>query len=307
MNSTLYKHLSALSEPLRARLLRLLEAEELGVGELVRILQTPQSTISRHLKLLREQGWLERRASGTASLFRLAEPLPDCAADLWAVVRGQLDGAWPEDLRRLAATLAAREMDSATFFGRHAGEWDALRRGLFGEGLLLPTLMALLPEGLTVADLGCGTGGALAALAPSAGLVIGVDREQAMLDAAAVRLGGLGNVSLRLGDLSDLPIDDGALDAAICMLVLHHVADLEAAMTEISRALAPGGRLILLDMQAHDRREYRRTMGHKHLGFSEAALAGLARGAGLRLARYTLLPPQPDALGPGLFNATLVR
>ena len=78
-------------------------------------------------------------------------------------------------------------------------------------------------------------------------------------------------------------------------------------MTEISRALAPGGRLILLDMQAHDRREYRRTMGHKHLGFSEAALAGLARGAGLRLARYTLLPPPPDALGPGLFNATLVR
>ena len=62
-------------------------------------------------------------------------------------------GAWPEDLRRMETVLAAREMDSATFFGRHAAEWGALRRELFGDAFLLPTLLALLPAGLTVANL----------------------------------------------------------------------------------------------------------------------------------------------------------
>ncbi|MFM7800418.1 MAG: ArsR/SmtB family transcription factor, partial [Planctomycetota bacterium] len=62
--------LGTLGDLARLRMLRLLEREELGVGELARALQLPQSTVSRHLKPLFEQGWVAKRTEGTQSLFR---------------------------------------------------------------------------------------------------------------------------------------------------------------------------------------------------------------------------------------------
>ncbi|MCB9760684.1 MAG: metalloregulator ArsR/SmtB family transcription factor [Alphaproteobacteria bacterium] len=307
MTPDLFKRLSALSEPTRVRLLQLLAREELGVGELSRILQTPQSTISRHLKQLQTEGWLERRAEGTASFFRVAEPLPEASAALWAVVAAELaeEGLYAEDLHRLEGVLAQRELDSRAFFGRHAEHWSQRRQELFGDAYLLPTLLALLPPGLTIADLGCGTGEVLVALAPVAGRVIGVDREARMLEVAAGRAQGLCNVELREGGLEALPLDDGAVDLALCMLVLHHVEDPGAVLAEAARALAPGGRLVVLDMVEHTRREYRRTMGHRHLGFAEETLKRLATRAGLQVQTWRRLPADPEAQGPGLFVATL--
>lgn len=309
MQSELFQRLSALSEPTRARLLRALAREELGVGELARALQIPQSTISRHLKQLHEGGWLEKRTEGTASFFRLAEPLPEGAAALWSVVAAELDGSglYAEDLARVESVLAQRELDSRAFFGRHAAHWAQLRRELFGQDTALPALLSLLSTELVVADLGCGTGEVVASLAPYVRRVIGVDREAAMLAAARERAADMDNVTLLEGGLEALPLDDEALDAALCTLVLHHVEDLGAAFADVARALKPGGRLVALDMVEHDRREYRRTMGHRHLGFSEQALAALAEGAGLRPLSYRRLPPDPEALGPGLFVATFRR
>ncbi|RLS21376.1 MAG: ArsR family transcriptional regulator, partial [Planctomycetota bacterium] len=63
--------LGTLGDLARLRTLRLLEREELGVGELARALQLPQSTVSRHLKPLFEQGWVDKRAEGTQSLYRM--------------------------------------------------------------------------------------------------------------------------------------------------------------------------------------------------------------------------------------------
>ena len=50
--------MEALADPTRLRLLRLLERHELGVAELCHVLQLPQSTVSRHLKVLADQGWV---------------------------------------------------------------------------------------------------------------------------------------------------------------------------------------------------------------------------------------------------------
>ena len=66
--------LSTLGDLARVRMLRLLAREELGVGELARALQLPQSTVSRHLKPLFEQGWVTKRTEGTQSLYRMAGP-----------------------------------------------------------------------------------------------------------------------------------------------------------------------------------------------------------------------------------------
>ena len=306
----LVDRLSALSDPTRLRLLRVLEAEELGVGELSRVLHLAQSTVSRHLKVLHDGGWLARRSEGTANYFRLAvDALGEDGARLWAVVAEQSGAGEPyaSDLRRARGLVALREADAQAFFARHAGRWDGLRRDLFGDGFLLPTLLALLPADLRIADLGCGTGEVVAALAPCARQVVGVDREPAMIDAAARRTQGMANVSLHAASLDDLPLADQCLDAATLMLVLHHIADTEAVFREVSRVLRPGGSLVLLDMIAHDRAEYRRTMGHQHLGFDESTVTEAASRAGLHLRSWRSLPTEPAALAPSLFLAVLAR
>ncbi len=309
MEHDLFAHLCALSEPLRVRLLHALSLHELGVGELSRALQTPQSTISRHLKQLLERGWVEKRAVGPASFFRLADPLPPEAAGLWAVVQQSFgtSGPYGEDRLRIESVLAQRELDSRDFFGRHAGDWDTLRHELYGASYLPATLLALLPPGLTVADLGCGTGEVVTALSPSVARVIGVDQEAAMLAVARQRTAELDNVEWVHSGLESLPLPDASVDAALCMLVLHHVDGLQATFAQVGRILRPGGRLVVLDMVEHDRREYRRTMGHRHLGFGRDGLVALAAAGGMSEQSWHRLPPEPEAQGPGLFLAVYQR
>lgn len=310
MTDRVFDRLTLLSEPLRVRMLRVLEREELAVGEIARVLQVPQPTVSRHLKQLDDAGWVIRRKAGTAAYFRLAEL--GAAAALWDLVRREVDEADPssaygEDLRRLAGVVAARTGDSAELFRRLGGRWDDVRKELFGDGYVLPTLLAFLPPGLVIADLGCGTGAMLPLLAPVVATVIGVDREDAMLEVARERTAGLSNVQLRCGLLDALPLGDASVGVALCALVLHHVRELAPVFGEVARVLEPGGRWVILDMVEHDRLEYGQTMGHQHLGFSRAAIDCLATGAGLRVQAWRALPADPQALGPGLFACVVAR
>lgn len=299
--------LSTLSDLARLRMMRLLQQEELSVGELARGLQLPQSTVSRHLKLLHEGGWIVKRSEGTASLYRLdAQRLDDDARELWHVAGSQLRNSptLDEDDTRLAEVIAERRTDSKAFFGRIGGEWDALRQTLFGSDFTANAMLALLDETWTVADLGCGTGNAVELLAPHVARVIAVDREPAMLQAAAKRLTGLDNVEFRQGDLMRLPLQSAEVDAAVAVLVMHHVADPAAAVLEASRCLKSAGKLLVVDMVAHDRESYRHTMGHQHLGFSEKAVQQWAAAGDLQFSAYRRLRTDTAGKGPGLFVAT---
>lgn len=301
-----HERLGMLAAPERTRLLRLLELEELAVGEIARIVQLPQSTVSRHLKALEDAGWVVARRDGTARLFALAD-LPSDEAALWALVKAGTDGEHADDGIRLAGVIAAREPDPRRFFGRVAEGWAEVRRDLFGDAYLLPTLLALLPSDLVVADLGCGTGEVIDLLAPAVRRVIGVDREPAMLGAARRRLGGLGNVDLRLGALEDDVLGVDEVDVALFMLTLHHVEVPASALAAAARGLRCGGRIVVLDMVEHEREVYRRTMGHVHLGFSPDGLASVAADAGLRVVSWRALPVDLTATGPSLFLAVLAR
>jgi ArsR family transcriptional regulator len=308
--TSLYGRLSTLSAPVRVRLLRLLEVEELTVGEVARVVQLPQSTVSRHLKELHDDGWVERRRHGTATFFALRRDLDEGAVALWEVVRSATDGDHAEDGLRLAAVLAARETDSRAFFGRVGAAWPEVRRELFGDVVVPSAVAAMLPPGLRVADFGCGTGDMLATLAPWAGRVTGIDREPEMLAAAARRLADVvpaSRMELREGTLDSPPITPGEFDVGLLVLVLHHVEEPASALAAAARGLATGGRLVLVDMVAHDREDYRRTMGHRHLGFEPAAVATWLAAAGLHDVRVVTLPAVPHATGPGLFVAVGTR
>lgn len=303
----IFDRMSALADATRSRLLLLLERHELTVGELCQVLQLPQSTVSRHLKLLGDEGWVSGRAEGTSRRYRMPSDRLDADARvLWQLVRAQVAalGAAEQDAQRLRSVLAQRSTRSREFFSSAAGEWDRLRAELFGRRADLAGLLGLLDESWTVGDLGCGTGQIAQSLAPFVRRVVAVDSSPAMLEAARARLAGLENVETREGELESLPVADGELDAAIVFLVLHYVAEPGEAVAQASRALRPGGRLVVVDMMPHEREEYRATMGHVWQGFEAARVQGWMADAGLGGFRYVPLPPDPAARGPGLFAAS---
>jgi ArsR family transcriptional regulator len=117
----------------------------------------------------------------------------------------------------------------------------------------------------------------------------------------------LDNVDVRRGELEALPIEDGELDAATLMLVLHHVPGPAEALREAARAIRPGGRLVICDMLPHDREEYRQQMGHVWLGFDREQIVGLLGAAGFAGIRVVSLPTNTMAKGPALFVAGAIR
>jgi SAM-dependent methyltransferase len=303
----LIARMASLADPTRLRLLRLLERHELGVADLCDVLQLPQSTVSRHLKVLSDQRWVRSRRQGTNHLYRtILDELDPAARKLWLLAREQTD-AWTtleQDRLRLAERLRARETNGEAFFAGAAAEWDRLRGELYGRGFTATAMLALLSPDLVVADLGCGTASVAAQLAPHVKRVIAVDNSAAMLKAARRRTAGLDNVELRRGDLTALPIDDASCDAAILLLALTYVGEPAAALSEVKRILKPGGRAAVVDLLPHDREDFRRQMGQLHAGFEPGAFETALRGAGLTRIRVQPLPPEAGAKGPALLLAT---
>lgn len=306
-------HLAALAEPTRLRVLRVLDGHELSVGELAQVVQLPQSTVSRHLKVLADSGWLVRRSEGTATLYRVIfDELDHAARALWMAVRDEFErrpdvNEGREDTRRLKAVLAARRTDSQTFFGRVAGEWDSLRTGLFGERFTGEALLALLPRDAIVADVGCGTGNIAEQVSPWVARVIAVDSSQPMLDAARRRLGDRSNIDFVHASGESLPLASASVDISIATLVLHHVEQPATLLREMARITRPAGRVLLVDMLDHNREDFRRVMGHKHLGFDRTSIESLLRGVGLEATTFRELSREVDAKGPGLFVAVGTR
>ncbi len=300
--------MEGLANPTRLRLLHLLERQELGVVELCEVLQLPQSTTSRHLKVLSDQGWLASRRQATANLYRMAEGLDPAARRLWRLARAESE-AWAavrKDRLRLERRLRDRRGAAESFFAGAAGEWDRMRAELYGIAFGRAALLSLLPADWVVADLGCGTGSLAAELAPHVGRVIGVDQSAAMLRAAGRRTEGLGNVDLRRGALESVPLEDGSCDAALLVLVLAWVPEPAAVISEAARILRPGGRLAVVDLARHDDDGFRARMGQASTGFEPERLRALLESTGLSAACHPL-PPEPAAKGPALLLARGVK
>ena len=295
-----------LADATRCRLLAALERQELTVGELANALQLPQSTVSRHLKILADQQWVASRAEGASRWYRRNPLLDADMLGLWELVRAAM-GQTPaavQDAARIDAVIASRRTQSQAFFATASAEWDALRTEMFGARADMGAALALLDPTWVVGDLGCGTGALSAALAPHVQQLYAIDASPAMLAAASARLAACSNVTIAEGALEALPLADASLDVAVLMLVLHHVADPARALREGHRVLKPHGRLLLTDMREHAHDRYREQMGHVWLGFDAPSIETWLRDAGFVAPRYVPLPVEPGATGPALFSCT---
>jgi ArsR family transcriptional regulator len=310
MVAPILDHMTALSDPTRCRMLLLLEKHELTVSELCSVLQLPQSTVSRHLKTLADDGWVTSRRDGTSRFYSMpVEDLDAGASRLWPLISEQVTstrGA-EQDERRLRGVLGRRRAKSQEFFASAAGGWDRLRGELFGDEFFLWAVLGLIDPTLVVGDLGCGTGQLSEVVAPHVRRVISVDGSEDMLEAARQRLSGASNVDIRQGELETLPIESGELDVAMLSLVLHYSPEPPRALAEVGRVVRPAGRVLVVDMLPHDREEYQQQMGHVWLGFSESQITRLLGGAGFEHVRVRMLPVDPDAKGPALFAAMGVK
>ena len=298
--------MDCLADLTRLRLLRLLELNELGVLELCDVLQLPQSTVSRHLKLLGTHGWVKSRRKGTANLYRMdIVAVGEGGHRLWQISSEQI-ASWSrlnDDQRRLETLLANKRKQSEAFFAGAANEWLKMRGDLYGQRFTFDGIAGLLPNHWVVADLGCGTGQVASELAENVSKVIGVDRSGAMLDAAKARLVGVKNVDLRQGSLEKLPIDDDTCDAAVMMVVLSYLPDPLSVLLEAKRIIKPDGNLVLIDLQKHSRDDFRKEMGQEWQGFGLEEIEMYMKQAGFTEVRYRDLPSEPQVKGPGLFLA----
>jgi len=267
----------ALADPCRLRLTAVLLSGEFTVQELTRIMGMGQSRVSRHLKILCEAGVLTVKRQGTWSYYRAGE-----RSGFFGRIRTAFEHEMeqlPERARDLAAVaevLEERRRRSQEFFDRHARQWDDLVRTLLPVPEYRQGLLDRVPEGVTVLEIGVGTGGLLTELAKRASCVIGVDHSPAMLDEARQRLAAAGveGVELRLGEMSHLPLPDASTGCVVANMVLHHAADPSAVLAEAFRVLTPGGLLIIADLARHEREAAREQLADQWLGFEETELAG---------------------------------
>jgi ArsR family transcriptional regulator len=310
VEATFLEDMTLLADPVRSRLLLLLETHELNVGQLCSILQLPQSTVSRHLKALVDRGWIASRAEGTQRPYHATlDSVPRMAQQLWDLTRQEMAATLPAqaDQSRLVAVLVQQRSRSQQFFANEGESWDALREEQFGHTFHLHALLGLLDPQCVFGDLGCGTGPLCDAVAPFVGRVIGVDDSATMLRLARQRLRGHDHVALKQGKLEELPLEDSSLDVATLMLVLHHLEEPRRAIEEAARCLRPGGSLLVVDMLPHDRVHYRQQMGHVWLGFAEESLRDVVESAGFRRILWRALPPDPEVRGPNLFALSAKR
>jgi ArsR family transcriptional regulator len=302
--------MQALSDMTRARLLRLLEGTELTVAEMCAVLQSPQSTVSRHLKVLGEDRWLESRRDGTSRFYRMPwDGFEPPRKRLWSLVRDQASETpvAAQDDQRLEQVLAERRSRSQAFFSTAAGQWDRLRTDLFGAKVDTWAIAGLMNPDDVVGDLGCGTASLSACISPFVDRVIAVDSSAAMLRSARSRLKKCPNVDLRRGELDELPLQDQELDTALMVLVLPYLAKPLPALAEAARVVKPGGRLVIVDMQPHERHEYRQDMGHVWLGFSRQQIEGWFSELQFSKVRWHAIPPDSSAKGPELFVAAATK
>jgi SAM-dependent methyltransferase len=280
--SALYR---LLGDEARLRLLRVLSSERLNVTELTGVLGLAQSGVSRHLGLLKDAGLVVEERDGGFSYYRAAAPA-GAGAPLASILQAQFeasasDQAVRADEARLQEVLRLRKEN----FDAHAGpdtrdarqlvpgrSWAAWSRAL---GLLMPRVK--------VADLGCGEGYLTIEAARWASRVIAVDRSEVVLRRAKAlaQRRRVSNVIWKKGELEHLPMKDASVDIAMLSQALHHAHAPARAVAEAARVTTPGGRVLLLDLRAHDEEWVRSKLGDRRLGFADDELRRMLTASGL--------------------------
>lgn len=173
------------------------------------------------------------------------------------------------------------------YFDGVAREWDRIRQDYYGVEVINKAVAA---AGLNqsqradrLVDVGCGTGFLSAGLVSYATKVVAIDDSTGMLAVAQENMSslGLGNLELRQGSVSRLPVEDGQADAVFANMVLHHAPDPQQMISEMTRVAKPGGRIVITDLDTHNKEWFKIEQADVWLGFSREQVQAFMVESGL--------------------------
>ena len=294
----------ALDEETRLRIAVLLQHGELTVSDLTDILGMSQPRVSRHLNLLAEAGVVDKHREGTWAFFDLVTTGP-----IGQLVQGVLaltdasDSVLAADLDRLTIVRGRRAAAAQEYFARIAPRWDEERSLHASDAIVEQAILETIGTTTytSVLDVGTGTGHMLQLLAKDATRAVGFDSSHSMLAVARANLerAEIRGVDLRQGDIYSPPLATDSFDLIVVHQVLHFLDDPARAIREISRLLAPGGRMLVVDFAPHGLEFLRSDHAHVRLGFRADSIAGWLEQSGLEVAPVrTIAPPVDGAETP---------
>lgn len=272
--------LTLLGDENRLRLCVLLKDRELCVSDLVRVTGLPQPRVSTHLSRMRDVGLVRQRRSGNRSFYGLSrEALSGTLLKMLGDVASSPDATLQADQERLTQLETERreglpesvvlELDRNYSPGR---TWQSLALGH----------AALLRLG-DVLDVGSGDGAAASVIAPHCRSLTCIDTDPRVVNAVVDRLGCHGHVRVEVADVHELPFDDSSFDDVVFLHTLPYAENPQRALTECSRVLRPGGRIVVVCLDEFDSDELRGRYGMRHPGFSSQQLRSMLADAGLEV------------------------
>ena len=287
----LIKCFKALSDKTRLRLLYVLQQYELNVNEIVLVVDMIQSGVSRHLKILMESKLLTSRRDGSFIYYSAVKN------DVVKTFISLVDQSFEEediigqDLKKAREMIEIRQNRTKCFFKIVAPQWDRLKKEVLGSFNLNSMIKEKLFFHGNISDLGCGTGELIEILSEKAShKLIGIDASPEMLEQARLRLSGIDNAELRLGELEHLPMKNKEIDTAVMNMVLHHISQPELPIAEVFRVLKQKGMFILADFEKHDQEKIKQIIGGSWLGFEKEKIKAWLTDAGFHFKAVDSYP-----------------
>jgi len=272
----------ALADTTRLRLLRVLFREQLNVQELAIILQIGQPSISRHLAVLKKCGFVKDRREGTKAYYELT--LNNSNLTLIKNYITEIGKSQHPDLERLEQCLYSRIKKVHSFADSAAGHWDEIGRQLHNTTASLLASIKLVPQKLTLADLGTGTGIMLPFLAELGEDVYAIDQSAQMLKQAELRCKrhNINNVTFIQSSIENLSKKLPLCDGILLHFVLHQLARPESCLKSCKKLLKTNGHISIVDRIEHQDENARKIFGSVWLGFSALQIKNWLKKAGFK-------------------------
>ena len=277
-----------LSDATRLRLLRILRQGDFTVQDLMQILDMGQSRISRHLKLMSNAGLLQVEKQGTWHYYRLSIK-EGLFGDLWPSLESRLAdlGEQERDAVGVLQVMSERRKRNQEFFNQHARDWDNIHVELLNLPDYQDRLLAMIPPGGLVVEIGVGTGSLLPQLAKKGERTLGLDHSPSMIKLARETVAQqqlAGKVEVRLAEMNHLPCADDSVRTVVLNQVLHHAEQPVEVLREVARVLEPGGSLVVADLTRHGHDWARERLADQWLGFKREELERWLADTGLLMS-----------------------